>query len=82
MEPSDAVVLVLRTAPRPLHWTVIQDRALREGYVDPFVTRDVRGEILSALRSLVATGEVERVEQGVYRLSAGGDQGRTGPPQP
>lgn len=82
MEPSDAVLLVLRAAPQPLHWTVIQDRALREGYVDPFVTRDVRGEILSAIRTLVATGEVERVEQGVYRLSTGTDEGRTGPRQP
>ncbi len=82
MEPSDAVLLVLRSAAEPLHWTVIQDRALREGYVDPFVIRDVRGEVLSALRALVAAGEVDRVEQGVYRLHVDGDGGRDGSPQP
>jgi hypothetical protein len=82
MEASDAVTLVLRSATQPLHWTVIQDRALREGYVDPFVIRDVRGEILSALRTLVAAGEVDRVEQGVYRLRVAGDEGREGSSQP
>ena len=35
MTPDEAVVRVLADAEGPLHWTVIQDRALRAGYVDP-----------------------------------------------
>ncbi len=29
MEPLDAAITILRDADEPLHWTVIQDRALR-----------------------------------------------------
>ena len=42
MEPAAAVLAVLEAADGPLHWTVIQDRALRAGYLDPFETPDVR----------------------------------------
>ncbi len=68
MEPSDAIVKVLGDSDVPLHWTVIQDRALREGYLDPFEIRDVRGAVLSALRTLRDRGEVERVDTGVYSI--------------
>ena len=37
---------VLTEAEEPLHWTVIQDRALRAGYLDPFETPDVRAAVL------------------------------------
>lgn len=56
----------------PLHWTVIQDRALRGGALDPFETRDVRAAVLGALRELAADGEVERVSPGVWRLAGYG----------
>jgi hypothetical protein len=66
MTPHDAVLSVLRDAPEPLHWTVIQDRALRSGAIDPFEVHDVRGAVLGALRTLVREGVVVKVERGVY----------------
>ena len=69
MTPSEAVLAVLREADEPLHWTVIQDRALRSGAIDPFETPDVRGAVLSAVRALVADGLVTRTETGVYALA-------------
>jgi hypothetical protein len=79
VDPSDAIVKVLGDSDVPLHWTVIVDRALREGYLDPFEIRDVRGAVLSALRTLKDRGEVERVEQGVYAIgtSPGAGSGTT-----
>jgi hypothetical protein len=69
MSPPEAVVAVLRDANEPLHWTVIQDRALRAGYLDPFETPDVRGAVLTAVRSLVADGRAVRTATGVYALA-------------
>jgi hypothetical protein len=66
MSPEEAVLEVLRDADEPLHWTVIQDRALRAGYLDPFTTPDVRAAILSAVRALVADGRVLKTATGVY----------------
>jgi alkanesulfonate monooxygenase SsuD/methylene tetrahydromethanopterin reductase-like flavin-dependent oxidoreductase (luciferase family) len=65
----EAVLAVLGDAGEPIHWTVIQDRALRAGYLDPFVEPDVRGAVLRALRALVAEGLVVRTETGVYALA-------------
>lgn len=74
MEPLGAIVTVLHDADEPLHWTVIQDRALRQGLIDPFVVTDVRATLLRALRDGVRTGTVVRVDTGVYALPpAGGD---------
>jgi hypothetical protein len=42
MEPREAVLAVLDEADEPLHWTVVQDRALRTGRLDPFKLGDVR----------------------------------------
>jgi hypothetical protein len=63
---ADAVLDVVRSAGEPLHWTVIQDRALRTGAIDPFATPDVRREVLGALRDLVREGRVRRTSTGVY----------------
>ncbi len=71
MEPLDAAIAVLRDAGEPLHWTVIQDRALRQGLIDPFVVSDVRKTLLAALRDGVSAGVLERAGTGVYRLPAG-----------
>ena len=68
MTPADAVLSVLIDAGEPLHWTVIQDRALRAGYLDPFTTPDVRGAVLAAVRELVAEGRLARTATGVYGL--------------
>jgi hypothetical protein len=68
MSPEEAVLEVLGDADEPLHWTVIQDRALRAGYLDPFATPDVRGAVLAALRALVADGRVVKTATGVFAL--------------
>lgn len=68
MEPRDAVLTVLRAAGEPLHWTVVQDRALRGGLLDPFEHRDVRRAVQTALRSLLAGGAIERRSTGVYAV--------------
>jgi hypothetical protein len=69
MSPEEAVLEVLGDADEPLHWTVIQDRALRAGYLDPFATPDVRGAVLTAVRALVADGRVVKTATGVYALA-------------
>jgi hypothetical protein len=71
MEPLDAAITILRDADEPLHWTVIQDRALRQGLIDPFVISDVRTQLLTALRDGVRSGVLERKGTGVYVLPAG-----------
>jgi hypothetical protein len=68
MEPIDAAVAVLREEGGPLHWTVIQDVALRRGYLDPFTTPDVRKRLLSALGEAVRAGTLVKDDKGVYRL--------------
>jgi hypothetical protein len=70
MTPEEAVLRVLAEAEEPLHWTVIQDRALRAGYLDPFETPDVRDAVLTAVRALVADGRIARTATGVYVLTA------------
>jgi hypothetical protein len=69
MSPEEAVLEVLGDADEPLHWTVIQDRALRAGHLDPFATPDVRGAVLTAVRALVADGRVVKTATGVYALA-------------
>jgi hypothetical protein len=65
----DAAVVVLREAGEPLHWTVIQDRVLRAGHLDPFSTPNVRRELLTALRRGVADGALRSAGTGVYELA-------------
>ena len=74
MDPRDAVLTVLREAGEPLHRTVIQDRALRAGYVDPFVTRDIPREFAHALQALLADGTIVRTAKGVYAPAAAGSE--------
>jgi hypothetical protein len=68
MEFSDAVLTVLREEGRPLHWTVIQDLALKRGYLDPFTQPDVRKHLLQALAALAKQELVDRVDKGVYAI--------------
>jgi hypothetical protein len=65
-----AAIAVLREAAEPLHWTVIQDRALRSGRIDPFTTPDVRRALLGALRQGVRQGALRAAGTGVYELAA------------
>jgi hypothetical protein len=69
MTPEEAVLAVLSESDEPLHWTVIQDRALRAGYLDPFESPDVRGAVLAAVRALVADGRATKTATGVYALA-------------
>jgi hypothetical protein len=69
MEPIEAAVAVLREEGAPLHWTVIQNRALRAGYLDPFTTPDVRKRLLAALSEGVRAGVLARPGTGVYALA-------------
>jgi HB1, ASXL, restriction endonuclease HTH domain len=69
MDMAEAVVTVLREQGEPVHWTVIQDVALRQGYIDPFTESDVRKRLLATLAELVERGEVEKTAVGVYRIA-------------
>jgi hypothetical protein len=68
MEPLEAAVKVLEEEGEPLHWTKIQDLALRRGYLDPFETPDVRRTLLSALADGVRSGVVAKEAKGTYQL--------------
>jgi hypothetical protein len=68
MEPREAVLTVLRDAGEPLHWTAVQDRALRAGFLDPFEHPDVRRQVQTALRALAGSGEIEKRSTGVYAI--------------
>jgi hypothetical protein len=62
---------VLREEGEPLHWTKVQDLALRRGYLDPFETPDVRKALLAALARGVREGGVTKASTGVYALAEG-----------
>jgi hypothetical protein len=68
MEFVDAALTVLREEGGPLHWTVIQDRALRQGYLDPFTQRDIRKQLLAALSAAARQGAVVKQGTGMYSL--------------
>ncbi len=69
MEPRAAVLAVLTEEPAPLHWTRIQDLALRRGYLDPFAHPDVRRKVQTTLRALLREGVVAKEAKGVYFLA-------------
>ena len=66
MEPLEAAIRVLEEEGVPLHWTRIQDLALRRGYLDPFELPDVRRTLLAALADGVRSGVLEKESTGVY----------------
>jgi hypothetical protein len=68
MEFLEAAIAVLREEGRPLHWTAIQDIALKRGYLDPFVQRDLRRNLLTALSSGARDGVLQRDGKGTYTL--------------
>ena len=69
MEPRAAVLAVLTEEAAPLHWTKIQDIALRRGYLDPFEHPDVRRQVQTTLRALASEGVVQKQTTGVYYLA-------------
>jgi hypothetical protein len=70
MDAREAVLRVLRDSDEALHWTRVQDLALRRGYLDPFEHPDVRRQIQMALRDLAREGAIAREGKGVYRAPA------------
>ena len=70
MEPLEAAIEVLREEKVPLHWTKIQDLALRRGYLDPFEIPDVRKALLAALADGVRLGVLEKQGTGVYTTAS------------
>jgi hypothetical protein len=68
VEPLEAAIAVLREEGSELHWTKIQDLALRRGYLDPFETPDVRRELLAALARGVRDGTLVKRSTGVYAV--------------
>ena len=68
MDYLEAAVTVLREEGKPLHWTVIQDLALKRGYLDPFTQRDIRRNLLASLARAAKNGLVQKEEKGVYTL--------------
>lgn len=67
MDALEAAISVLRDDGGALHWTVIQDRALRAGYLDPFTDPDVRKTLLAALARGVREQRIQKVDTGTYR---------------
>lgn len=74
MEPRAAVLAVLTEESSPLHWTRIQDLALRRGYLDPFAHPDVRRHVQTTLRALLREGIVVKEAKGVYSLAERADE--------
>ena len=74
MEPRTAVMTVLTEETAPLHWTRIQDLALRRGYLDPFEQPDVRRQVQTTLRALLREGVVIKEAKGVYVLADRADE--------
>ena len=68
MEFLEAALTVLREESKPLHWTVIQDLALKRGYLDPFTQPDIRKNLLASLARAAKDGVVVKEGTGVYRL--------------
>ena len=71
MDFLEAALTVLREEGRPLHWTVIQDLALRRGYLDPFAQPDVRRHLLAALAAAASDGKLTKPGRGVYAVPPG-----------
>ena len=68
MDYLEAAMAVLREEGKPLHWTVIQDLALKRGYLDPFTQPDIRKHLVAALSSALRCGALVKDGKGVYRL--------------
>ena len=69
MDALEAARTVLAEERAPLHWTVIQDLALRRGYLDPFTTPEIRQTLHKALAAGVRDGSLRRAGRGIYELA-------------
>jgi len=64
----EAALTVLSEEGKALHWTVIQDLALRRGYLDPFTQKDIRRHLVAALSAAASKGKLTKLSKGVYEL--------------
>ena len=68
MEPREAAIKVLEDSPEEdLHWTVIWDRALRAGYINPMEQPGARDDVVRALAAAARDGHIARTSKGTYR---------------
>ncbi len=67
LKPADAARRVLEETGEELHWTVVWDRALRAGYIDPIREPGARDEVVRWLSHAARAGEIERTSTGTYR---------------
>ena len=67
MEPGDAARRVLDATDEALHWTVIWDRALRDGLIDPMTQPDARNDLMRWLADAAKSGVIEKTSTGTYR---------------
>lgn len=68
MDFLEAALTVLREEQTALHWTVIQDLALKRGYLDPFTQPDIRKNVLAVLARAARDGRLVKRGTGVYAL--------------
>ena len=68
MDFGETALKVLDEEHEPLHWTVIQDLALKRGYLDPFTQRDIRKGLIVALSKAASDGAIARQGKGVYGM--------------
>lgn len=70
MEAREAAIAVLRDAAgEALHWTVIWDRALRLGYLNPLEQPGARDDLIKALATAARAGLLEKTSTGTYRYN-------------
>lgn len=68
MEPGEAARRVLTEAGgEALHWTVVWDRALKAGFIDPMTQRDARDGLMRWLAAAARAGDIEKISTGTYR---------------
>ncbi len=67
LTPGDAVLAVLDEAGGDaLHWTVVWDRALRAGYLDPRTDPEARDKLMRELATLARSGRITKTSTGTY----------------
>lgn len=70
MDAREAALRVLAEDPdAELHWTVIWDRALRAGLIDPRTDPDARAALMRALADAARAGTITKTSTGTYRLT-------------
>ena len=68
MDAREAALTVLRdAAPEELHWTVVWDRALQAGYLNPMEDPDARANLMRALADAAREGAIAKPSKGTYR---------------